>query len=186
MCELRVGGFDYVGVGNSTNKKDAQGNASRDFVNYLVRLGHLKTEDVPADFGLPAPSAADESNSGPITPNRPVFRDGMGPNDIGQAYRPYREGGQGPGNNYTYMDRLADQKRVEEAEDLDINAGIHGNWTIENAKSKLHQFMQVNKINADYKYTPVGPDHTRYLLIIFSLKFFSIIKKKFLLILNEE
>lgn len=93
------------------------------------------------------------------TPVKPVFQGGMGPNDIGQAYRPYSEHGQ---SNYTYMDRLADQKRVEDAEDVDVNSGIHGNWTIENAKSKLHQFMQTNKLNADYKYTPVGPDHTRY------------------------
>lgn len=50
---------------------------------------------------------------------------------------------------------------MEEAEDLDVNAGIHGNWTVENAKSKLHQFLQSNKINADYKYTSVGLDHTR-------------------------
>lgn len=56
---------------------------------------------------------------------------------------------------------------MEEAESLDVNAGIHGNWTIENAKAKLHQFMQVNKIQADYKYTPVGPDHARYLVLFF-------------------
>lgn len=42
-----------------------------------------------------------------------------------------------------------------------MNAGIHGNWTIENAKSKLHQFMQMHRISADYKYTTVGPDHNR-------------------------
>lgn len=60
-------------------------------------------------------------------------------------------------------------KRMEEAEDLDVNASIHGNWTVENAKSKLHQFMQANKINADYKYTSVGPDHTRYTNINVSL-----------------
>lgn len=48
-----------------------------------------------------------------------------------------------------------------QAEDLDVNASIHGNWTVENAKSKLHQFLQVNKINTDYKYTTVGPDHTK-------------------------
>lgn len=97
------------------------------------------------------------------TPVKSVFQGGMGPNDIGQAYRPYNEHGQ---NNYTYMDRLADQKKVEDAEDVDVNSSIHGNWTIENAKSKLHQFMQTNKINADYKYTPVGPDHTRYEVIL--------------------
>lgn len=59
------------------------------------------------------------------------------------------------------MDRVQQQKRVEEAEDLDVNAQIHGNWTIENAKSKLHQFMQTNHIHADYTYKAVGPDHTR-------------------------
>lgn len=48
-----------------------------------------------------------------------------------------------------------------QAEDLDVNAGIHGNWTVENAKSKLHQYMQMNRVQTDYKYTPVGPDHNR-------------------------
>lgn len=43
-----------------------------------------------------------------------------------------------------------------------MNAGIHGNWTIDNSKSKLHQFMQMHKIQTDYKYTPIGPDHTKY------------------------
>lgn len=87
----------------------------------------------------------------------------MGPGSLGEAYRPLgnnynNRGEDGPWN---YMDRIQQQKRVEEAEDLDVNAQIHGNWTVENAKSKLHQFMQSNKINADYKYTPVGPDHTK-------------------------
>ena len=160
LCELRVSDFEYVAAGHSTNKKDSQGNAARDFISYLVRTGHVKANDVPGDVGVAAPSlpeagAQEKSN----TPMRSVFRDGMGPNDIGQAYRPYNDGGQG---NYTYIDRLAEQKKVEDAEDVDVNSGIHGNWTIENAKSKLHQFMQTNKITADYKYTPVGPDHTRY------------------------
>lgn len=41
-------GFTYVGMGNSTSKKDAQTNAARDFVNYLVRVGEMKAEEVPA------------------------------------------------------------------------------------------------------------------------------------------
>lgn len=167
---MRVSGYDYVAVGNSTNKKDAQGNASRDFINYLVRMGKVNYKDVPAD--LPAAGGAGEGSvAGAIntnTPSKPVFRDGMTPNDFGQAYRPYNERGE---KDYTYIDRLADQKRVEEAEDVDVNASIHGNWTIENAKSKLHQFMQINKLNADYKYTPVGPDHTRYVALRFGQHF---------------
>ena len=44
-------GFNYIGMGNSTNKKDAQSNAARDFVNYLVRVNEMKKEEVP-DFGV--------------------------------------------------------------------------------------------------------------------------------------
>jgi dsRNA-specific ribonuclease len=47
LCEVRVGGFDYVGVGNSGNKKDSQSNAANDFVQYLVRQGHLNASDIP-------------------------------------------------------------------------------------------------------------------------------------------
>ncbi|KAH9361409.1 hypothetical protein HPB48_003917 [Haemaphysalis longicornis] len=49
-----------------------------------------------------------------------------------------------------------------EAEDLDMNSGIHGNWTIDTAKSRLHQFLQMNKINTDYAYSEVGPSHNKY------------------------
>lgn len=48
MCEVRVEGYNYIGMGNSTNKKDAQSNAARDFVNYLVRINEVKSEEVPA------------------------------------------------------------------------------------------------------------------------------------------
>lgn len=80
---------------------------------------------------------------------------------MGQAYRPYNNDNNERPAGHSFVDRAQQQQRMEEAESLDMNAGIHGNWTIENAKAKLHQFMQMNKIQADYKYTPVGPDHSR-------------------------
>lgn len=83
----------------------------------------------------------------------------MGPEVIGPAYQAY--GGEND-KKFSYIDRMQQQKNVEEAEDLDINSSLHGNWTMENAKSKLHQFLQMNKINADYVYKAVGPDHTRF------------------------
>lgn len=46
--KVRVEGFNYIGMGNSTNKKDAQSNAARDFVNYLVRVGEINSSEVPA------------------------------------------------------------------------------------------------------------------------------------------
>ncbi|KAJ8300169.1 hypothetical protein KUTeg_021688 [Tegillarca granosa] len=46
-CEVIVEGFDYVGVGNSTNKKDAQSNAAKDFIQFLVRQGLMQQSEVP-------------------------------------------------------------------------------------------------------------------------------------------
>uniref|UniRef100_A0A8D9BUX7 Dosage compensation regulator n=1 Tax=Cacopsylla melanoneura TaxID=428564 RepID=A0A8D9BUX7_9HEMI len=169
LCELRVGGIGYVGAGNSTNKKDAQTNAAKDFLQYLVRNGQVNQNEVPVEVsaGSAPPFGSDGNGSGgppsgfmSSAPARPVFQAGEGPDRIGAAYRPYQDrneggGGGGGGGGYekTYQDIIADQKRMEDAEDLDVNAGIHGNWTIENAKSKLHQFIQMNKIKADYKYS---------------------------------
>ncbi|EFA00345.2 dosage compensation regulator isoform X1 [Tribolium castaneum] len=154
LCEVRIDGYSYVGAGNSTNKKDAQSNAARDFVSYLVREGIVNPADVP-DFqdAPPGPNTV-PMNRGPAPS---VFRQGMGPSSFGEAYRPLGR----DHDDWHYMNRAQEQKSVEDAEDLDVNAQIHGNWTVENAKSKLHQFMQSNKIHADYKYTQVGPDHSR-------------------------
>ena len=46
-------------------------------------------------------------------------------------------------------------------EDVDFTADLHGNWTLENAKSRLHQYLQMTRQTPDYKYSMVGPDHNR-------------------------
>lgn len=148
LCEVRVQGFDYVGAGNSTNKKDAQTNAARDFLQYLVRNNIIAQSEVPIEIpcsGPPVPenSSSEDANNQDAETKKEVL--------------PYQ---QGP--PVSYLDRLAEKRRLEEAEDLDMNSGIHGNWTIDNAKSRLHQFMQMNKINADYTYSEVGPSHNKY------------------------
>lgn len=43
-----MNGIPYCGAGNSTNKKDAEKNAARDFVNFLIRTGQINASDVPA------------------------------------------------------------------------------------------------------------------------------------------
>lgn len=165
LCEVRIKEFTYVGAGNSTNKKDAEKNASRDFVSFLVRSGKIAEKDVPQEGNEIAPASGQEpaafmpsssygqsSSSGNLST--------FSPNELGQAYRSaqYNDNfGQQP----DYMDRAQDAARMEEAESLDVNAAIHGNWTIENAKSKLNQFMQANKIQGEFRYMPVGPDHNR-------------------------
>jgi ATP-dependent RNA helicase A len=47
-------------------------------------------------------------------------------------------------------------------EESDTNASIHGNWTIENAKGRLHQYLQRNNLPQEYKYTSSGPDNLRF------------------------
>ncbi|CAN8020629.1 unnamed protein product [Ixodes persulcatus] len=148
LCEVRVEGYDYVGAGNSTNKKDAQTNAARDFLQYLVRNGLISQGEVPVEIPTGGPPAASENSNDPSYQSRNYSE----PKQI----LPYE---QGP--PVSYLDRLAEKRRLEEAEDLDMNSGIHGNWTIDNAKSRLHQFMQMNKINADYTYSEIGPSHNK-------------------------
>ncbi|XP_068147673.1 dosage compensation regulator mle isoform X1 [Drosophila tropicalis] len=172
LCEVRVEQCPYVAVGNSTNKKDAEKNASRDFVNYLVRMGKLKAEDVPADPGVSSSSSHESSamhrggNSGGGNGNR-VFGGQSGPQDLGEAYRPLNHQGSSSSmsdsgrDRFNIIDHIQEQKDMNEAESIDVNAAMHGNWTIENAKDRLNIYKQANNIRDDYKYTPVGPDHAR-------------------------
>jgi len=46
-CELRVPGVDYVGLGNSQGKKDAQTNAARDFATYMINQGMINASELP-------------------------------------------------------------------------------------------------------------------------------------------
>lgn len=82
MCEVRVDGYTYVGAGNSVTKKEAQKNASRDFINYLVRSGEVNATEVPEDVSVKNETSEATGNSGivgNIEPDqsqiqRPVFQ----------------------------------------------------------------------------------------------------------------
>uniref|UniRef100_A0A2K5DWB7 RNA helicase n=1 Tax=Aotus nancymaae TaxID=37293 RepID=A0A2K5DWB7_AOTNA len=175
MCEVQVEGYNYTGMGNSTNKKDAQSNAARDFVNYLVRINEIKSEEVPA-FGVASPPPLTD------TPDTTANAEGGLSTTMGGPLPPHlalkaennSEGGaSGYGVPEPNWDRGANLKdyysRKEEqevqatleSEEVDLNAGLHGNWTLENAKARLNQYFQKEKIQGEYKYTQVGPDHNR-------------------------
>uniref|UniRef100_A0A3Q1EAL2 RNA helicase n=1 Tax=Acanthochromis polyacanthus TaxID=80966 RepID=A0A3Q1EAL2_9TELE len=163
MCEVRVDSFNYTGMGNSTNKKDAQTNAARDFVNYLVRIGEMNAADVPAvgvrmpflflfDFGnLPS--------SGPLPPHL-VVKAEQGNSGWGGAGGAQWERGANLKEYYAKKEEQEAQATLE-SEEVDLNANLHGNWTLENAKARLNQFFQKEKSSAEYKYSQVGPDHNR-------------------------
>lgn len=82
LCELRVEGFSYAGAGNSTTKKEAQANACKDFINYLVRSGDIPASDVPNTITEVAPAnipqkdenAGQEEYTGPEGQRASVFQ----------------------------------------------------------------------------------------------------------------
>ncbi|XP_007443431.2 ATP-dependent RNA helicase A-like [Python bivittatus] len=168
MCEVRVTGFNYIGMGNSTNKKDAQTNAARDFLNYLVRVNEIKSEEIPAfgagAVGTPAGGVTgaeggeglDAPLGGPVPPHLALK------SETDFAPPPGAQWDRGA-NLKDYYSRKEEQEAQAtlESEEIDLNAGLHGNWTLENAKARLNQFFQKEKIQGEYKYTQVGPDHNR-------------------------
>uniref|UniRef100_A0A8C9KK65 ATP-dependent RNA helicase A n=1 Tax=Panthera tigris altaica TaxID=74533 RepID=A0A8C9KK65_PANTA len=176
MCEVRVEGYNYTGMGNSTNKKDAQSNAARDFVNYLVRINEVKSEEVPAVGVAPPPppltdtpdATANAGESLPATMGGPLpphlalkaeNNSGVGASGYGPPGPTWDRGA----NLKDYYSRKEEQEvqATLESEEVDLNAGLHGNWTLENAKARLNQYFQKEKIQGEYKYTQVGPDHNR-------------------------
>ncbi|XP_050427766.1 dosage compensation regulator [Adelges cooleyi] len=156
ICELSVPGYNYVGAGNSTNKKDAQANASKDFLQFLIRQGAISADSLPGNIINSAPmgntSATFTSRLMSNIPERSVYQQGQTPNMLGEAYRPIGR------EDFQFKDFLLNQgQKVEEAESLDVNAAVHGNWTIDNAKSRLNQYIQTNKLKElDYKYSFMG------------------------------
>ncbi|XP_028328850.1 ATP-dependent RNA helicase A isoform X2 [Gouania willdenowi] len=178
LCEVRVDGFNYTGMGNSTSKKDAQSNAARDFVNYLVRVGEISAAEVPA-LGISVPEALQPTeefgpgnlpSSGPLPPHLVVKAEQEVCHD--SAVGPGRDGSRWEGEGtpwdrganlkdyYTKRDEQEAQATLE-SEEVDLNSSLHGNWTLDNAKARLNQFFQKEKTSAEYKYSQVGPDHNR-------------------------
>nr|CAH8828658.1 unnamed protein product [Trichobilharzia regenti] len=147
LCEVRADGFNYVGIGNSTTKKDAQTNAARDYVNYLVREGEIPASSVPVIQPgniVPVESA---NSFQPLNSEQKVTTES-------------RTSSFGPGGSY--ISSIYDQKKLEEAEEVDLTSDLHGGWSLENAKGRLNEYLQATRQQiGQVKYTPVGPDHGR-------------------------
>lgn len=70
-------GYSYVAAGNSVTKKEAQKNASRDFLNFLVRSGELSATDVPEDVTTVTRIETEQLNEANVdqqAPTKPVFK----------------------------------------------------------------------------------------------------------------
>ncbi|KAM9283200.1 ATP-dependent RNA helicase A isoform 1-T1 [Morus bassanus] len=174
LCEVRVEGFNYIGMGNSTNKKDAQSNAARDFVNYLVRVNEIKRDEIPA-FGPAAGDTPDgHEAAGDVTGSSSTLGGPLPPhllieaeidNGAGAASGNCDDHGaqwdRGANLKDYYSKREEQEVQATSESEVDLNADLHGSWTLENAKARLNQFFQKEKIQEEYKYTEMGPDHNR-------------------------
>ncbi|VDD74867.1 unnamed protein product [Mesocestoides corti] len=166
ICELRVDGFPYVGVGNSANKKDAQTNAARDFVNYLVRERYLNEVEVPKISADEYTPLSREDMKPPTNYPFPTSSRSSPPQVADNSFK-------SKGPNDSYINRILDQIKLEEAsykssfmaEEVDLTADIHGGWSMENSKARLNEYLQSSRQQpVQIKYTAIGPDHNRSFL----------------------
>jgi len=160
LCQLSVAGYAYTACGNSTSKKEAQSNAARDFVLYLQRSGEMKEGEAPKAATGETPFA---TMSGQQAQNLGLHQRHR-PDALGEAYRKGQQGQndqQGGGDFRRDFLEEAQRRRVADAEEADVNAAMHGNWTMENAKSALNQWMQANRVKAETKFSSAGPDHNK-------------------------
>nr|CAB3247813.1 ATP-dependent RNA helicase A [Phallusia mammillata] len=178
MCEIRVNGIPYVGIGNSTNKKDAQTNAAYDFANYLVRAGKLDGSTLPSKGGsqlapevLPTVESTAGGNnvvlpSGIVPPHMQLKQENVVNVGSNNAKADFSYPTAGPSERGGALHDYYNKRKLEEeetfgSEEVDINSKLHGNWTFENAKQRLNEFFQRERISPVYKYSQVGPDHCR-------------------------
>ncbi|CAF0826884.1 unnamed protein product [Rotaria sordida] len=161
-CELTVPTYSYNAIGNSTNKKDAQTNAAIDFCQYLVREGKMLENELE-------PYLPSKNSTVLTTQSLGTLPAGLIPPHMLQLNTTANEAGPPPtllpyqpGPPSHYLEHIrSDRKMLEEQEETDTNAAIHGNWTIENGKGRLHQYLQKNNLPQEYKYTSSGPDNLR-------------------------
>ncbi|KAL3312078.1 ATP-dependent RNA helicase A [Cichlidogyrus casuarinus] len=160
LCELRVPGINYVAIGNSTIKKDAQTNAARDFVGYLIRQKIINENE--ASFMKSGPEL--EINK----PENQELTTGAGSSVLtGGFQQPSSHGAPlVPPISLARQQEAAKPQlpmgteKVIEAEECDFTSDIHGGWTMENCKARLNEYLQsTRQPPINIKYTPVGPPH---------------------------
>ncbi|XP_078384818.1 ATP-dependent RNA helicase A protein-like [Oculina patagonica] len=196
--QIQIEGFDYVGLGSATNKKDAETNAAKDFCGFLIGAGIIPPDSFPDDlFGegptapaaaMPAqqqqqqlPSSVAPAPHAQLTPNQNQQPGPAQGKPFPSQPQPLMMQQSGSGSGANQMDgwsgagqrdyhySMYNKRKFEEAEDVDLNAHLHGNWTMANAKSRLHQYLQQNRLPADFKYSSGGPDHNRHFVAELSI-----------------
>ena len=133
ICRLQIDGFPYEAVGMSTTKKDAKTSACRDFVTYLKKRD--QNNDVPS--------------SSKVNCNKALPQFQPPPSAASSSSIPQK-------TTQTTISTSAGVSNEIQVKDID------GGWTLDNAKQRLHEWLQKNgNQSADYRYRELGPDHNK-------------------------
>ncbi|XP_065647336.1 ATP-dependent RNA helicase A protein isoform X3 [Hydra vulgaris] len=138
--QAKIDGINYIAFGGGPSKKEGEAAAARDLLNYLVSNEIIPVDAVPPNMLQATTSVVEvkKSSEGNSLKNK----------SVSQVSQEKSEG--------------APVKKLKlEETNVDADAHLHGNWTLLNAKTKLHQFLNENKIPADFVYYSEGPDHQR-------------------------
>lgn len=164
--QVTLSGINFTATGGGGSKKEGESDAARNMLNHLVRTGVIDISTLPVNVKNVLSSSTIIPTSGttnslpgnlPKAPHE-LAASIQGNNLLQQKkteLQPQRPTQQKAANNYAH--NIHDNKRkLEEPDGGDANAGLHGNWTLANAKIKLHQFLNKRKIAAEYQYSECG------------------------------
>ncbi|KAI1724175.1 double-stranded RNA binding motif domain-containing protein [Ditylenchus destructor] len=175
-CELRVNDINYVGVGNSTSKKDAGTNAARDFGAHLVREGLINASELPsltasALESTATPGSGWHNASYEMKPDYAAVNVGGGIMNVGGAVestpapftavnQPHPHHSRQMNMHDQYVGQKADE--IQQSESVDLGANIHGGWTMDNCLQALNEYCQKNRQPLiDFNIHMTGDDHSR-------------------------
>ena len=163
MCFLKVvaSGFTYTGVGESNNKKEAQTIAAADFCKFLVESGLVEAVQIPGLMAFPPHLNCSSKKPQPTPIPASTLQHSNQKSASSVAQIKPDVGGLLMESAARMNAETAPASPTLTVDTSDLDPAMHGFWTIENAKHRLHQYMQVNKIVADYKYLEKGPQNRK-------------------------
>ncbi|XP_065917880.1 ATP-dependent RNA helicase A protein-like isoform X5 [Dysidea avara] len=163
-CEIHVQGIDFIGVGEAGSKTEAQKIAAKAFCDHLIAEKQLQPHQLEATARF----------TGPAAQPRPLFDSQPGPSSLFGAQTfmavvapppPMPTAGRGQRYAVSMVDqhqpggpKYFDRSRPPQGAPTISDAG---NWTLLNAKSRLHLFLQQTRQPRAMNVCAVGPDHNR-------------------------
>ncbi|KAI6233360.1 RNA helicase [Aphelenchoides fujianensis] len=164
-CQLSIPNINYVAMGVSTSKKDAQTNAATDMCGFLVREGilpatefpqlntaHLELTNFEAQSAQPVVSSVVHSTApyAASAGGQPSEAEAAEEGEVREE-PPYVRPPLPKSQYEEYVSQRAEE--VAQSESVDLTSDIHGGWDVTNCKKALNEFLQA-------RHQPAAKFHT--------------------------